>query len=414
MPVFEYKGFDSVGKQVRGIIDADDPQTARTKLRQKGVHPTELTESSSATPIDRSEPLTIAPEIPFSRIFRRTKPGDVATITRQLATLLSAGLPLTEALSGLIEQLQDRSLKRVIIDVREMVRGGSTLSAALAEHPEVFSPLYTNMVRAGEGAGALEIVLERLADHTERQLNLQNKVKASLYYPCAVAVIGGGVLLFLFAVVIPKVTRIFEEVQQSLPPPTIILIGISNFLKNFWWLLGLAILGLVLAVKAWLRTEFGRLTYDRIRLKMPLFGDLSQKTAVARFARTLGTLLSGGIPLLGSLDIVKNIVGNKVLSKAIESTAERIRQGESMADPLGRSGVFPPIVVRMIAAGEKSGKLEDMLFRVATTYDSEVETKVTALTALLEPLMILAMGVVVGFIVLAILLPIFEMSRVIR
>lgn len=412
MPVFEYKGFDSAGKQVGGIIDADDPQTARTKLRQKGVHPTELIESSGASPT--SQPLAIAPEIPFSRIFRRTKPGDIATITRQLATLLSAGLPLTEALSGLIEQLQDRSLKRVIIDVREMVRGGSTLSAALSEHPKVFSTLYTNMVRAGEGAGALEIVLERLADHTGKQLILRNKVRASLYYPCAVALIGGGVLLFLFAVVIPKVTRIFEEVQQSLPPPTIILIGISNFLKNFWWLLGLAILGLVLVVKAWLRTEFGRLTYDRIRLKMPLFGDLSQKTAVARFARTLGTLLSGGIPLLGSLDIVKNIVGNKVLSKAIESTAEHIRQGESMAEPLGRSGVFPPIVVRMIAAGEKSGKLEDMLFRVATTYDSEVETKVTALTALLEPLMILAMGVVVGFIVLAILLPIFEMSRVIR
>lgn len=412
MPTFEYKGFDNTGRQLRGIIDADDPQTARTKLRQRSIHPTELIESSGG--ISASEPLAIAPEIQLSRILRRTKPGDIATLTRQLATLLAAGLPLTEALSGLIEQLQDRSLKKTIIDVREMVRSGSALSAALSEHPKVFSFLYTNMVRAGENAGALEIVLERLADYTEKQMNLRNKVRAGLYYPSAVALAAGGVLLFLFVSVIPKVTRIFEEVEQSLPPPTIVLIAISNFLKNFWWLLGVAILGLVLVIRAWLRTEPGRLVYDRIKLKMPLFGDLSQKTAVARFARTLATLLTGGIPLLDSLDIVKNIVGNKVLSKAIDSTAGRIRQGESIADPLGRSGVFPPIVVRMIAAGEKSGKLEDMLFRVATAYDQEVETRVTALTAFLEPLMILAMGLVVGFIVLAILLPIFEMSRVIR
>lgn len=412
MPTFEYKGFNNKGKQVRGIIDADDPQTARTKLHQRGIHPTELIKSSGG--ISASEPLAIAPEIQLSRILRRTKPGDIAILTRQLATLLAAGLPLTEALSGLIEQLQDRFLKKTIIDVREMVRNGSTLSAALSKHPKVFSSFYTNMVRAGENAGALEIVLERLADYTEKQMNLRNKVRAGLYYPGAVALAAGGVLLFLFIFVIPKVTHIFEEVQQSLPPPTIVLIAISNFLKNFWWLLGVAILGLFLVIRAWLRTEPGRLIYDRIKLKMPLFGGLSQKTAVARFARTLATLLIGGIPLLDSLNIVKNIVGNKVLSKAIDSTAGRIRQGESMADPLRRSGVFPPIVVRMIAAGEKSGKLEDMLSRVATAYDQEVETRVTALTAFLEPLMILAMGLVVGFIVLAILLPIFEMSRVIR
>ena len=403
MAVFEYQALDESGKRKRGIIDADSPLEARAKLHQEGLHPTSLKESLPS-PVPSQE----------IRIFRKVRVRDLAVLTRQLATLLGAGLPLTEALSGVSEQLENQTLKKAVVDVRERVKSGATFSSALSQYPKTFSSLYTNMIRAGESAGALELVLERLADHHEKQLRLENRIRAALAYPLSIVAIGILVLSFLFTFVIPRVTTLFTTFQASLPLPTIILIKLGNFFKGYWWLSLLIVVVLILGMRGYIRTERGRMIYDRLRLRVPLFGPLSQRIALARFSRTLATLLAGGVPLLSSLEIVKNIVGNRVLSEAIGEAGEGVRRGESLALPLSRSKVFPPIMVRMIASGEKSGNLENLLYKAADTYDSEVETTVSTLTALLEPILILLMGLVVGFIVLAILLPIFQMSQAIR
>ncbi len=403
MAVFEYQALDESGKRKRGIIDADSPLEARAKLHQEGLHLTSLKESLPS-PVPSQE----------IRIFRKVRVRDLAVLTRQLATLLGAGLPLTEALSGVSEQLENQTLKKAVVDVRERVKSGATFSSALSQYPKTFSSLYTNMIRAGESAGALELVLERLADHHEKQLRLENRIRAALAYPLSIVAIGILVLSFLFTFVIPRVTTLFTTFQASLPLPTIILIKLGNFFKGYWWLSLLIVVVLILGMRGYIRTERGRMIYDRLRLRVPLFGPLSQRIALARFSRTLATLLAGGVPLLSSLEIVKNIVGNRVLSEAIGEAGEGVRRGESLALPLSRSKVFPPIMVRMIASGEKSGNLENLLYKAADTYDSEVETTVSTLTALLEPILILLMGLVVGFIVLAILLPIFQMSQAIR
>ena len=401
MAVFEYQAVDDSAKRKRGIIDADSPVEARAKLHQEGLHLTSLKES---TPTSSRE----------IRIFRKVRIKDLAILTRQLATLLAAGLPLTEALSGVSEQLENQTLKKALVDVRERVKSGSTLSNALSQYPKVFSGLYVSMIRAGESAGALELVLERLADYNEKHLRLENRIRAALAYPLFIVAIGILVLSFLFTFVIPRVTSLFTTFQAALPWPTILLIALGDFFKGYWWLLLLIGIALIFGMKGYIKTERGRVVYDRLRLKVPLLGPLNQRIALARFSRTLATLLAGGVPLLGALEIVKSIVGNRVLSEVIEEAGESVRKGESLAASLARSKVFPSIVVRMIASGEKSGNLEDLLYKVADTYDSEVESTVGTLTALLEPILILLMGLVVGFIVLAILLPIFEMSQAIR
>jgi len=401
MAVFEYQAVDDSGKRKRGIIDADSPVEARAKLHQEGLHLTSLKES---TPTSSRE----------IRIFRKVRIRDLAILTRQLATLLAAGLPLTEALSGVSEQLENQTLKKALVDVRERVKSGSTLSNALSQYPKVFSGLYVSMIRAGESAGALELVLERLADYNEKHLRLENRIRAALAYPLFIVAIGILVLSFLFTFVIPRVTSLFTTFQAALPWPTILLIALGDFFKGYWWLLLLIVIALIFGVKGYIKTERGRMIYDRLRLRVPLLGPLSQRIALARFSRTLATLLAGGVPLLSSLEIVKNIVGNQVIAKAIGEAGESVRRGESLAAPLSRSKVFPSIIIRMIASGEKSGHLENLLYKAADTYDSEVEATVGTLTALLEPVLILLMGLVVGFIVLAILLPIFEMSQAIR
>ena len=403
MPVFEYQALDDSGRKKKGVIDASSPAEARTRLHQEGLHLTRLKESlPTATP---------AREI---RIFRKVRIKDIAILTRQLATLLVAGLPLTEALAGVGEQLENQTLKKVIADVGEKVRSGSTLSSALSQPPKVFTNLYVNMIRAGESAGALELVLERLADYYEKHLYLENRVRTALAYPIFIVAIGVLVLSFLFVVVIPRVTALFTTLRATLPLPTIILTKVGNFFRGYWWLLLLILLTFILGIRRYIKTEAGGAIFDRLKLKAPLFGPLHQKIALARFSRTLATLLAGGVPLLSALAIVESIVGNRVLSEAIGEVGESVRKGGSLAASLSRSKAFPPLIVRMIGSGEKSGNLEDLLYKVADTYDSEVEATVGTLTALLEPILILLMGLVVGFIVLAILLPIFQMSQAIR
>jgi len=402
MPVFDYKALTASGEQVTGIIDADSLADARSKLRQKRVFPTEVTESY--------EKVDLRSDQAISRIFHRIKPMDVSVFTRQMATLLGSGLQLVQGLNALIDQLEKSPLKRVIIGVRDDVNAGKSFADALRRFPRVFPPLYINMIQAGEAAGALDLVLERLADLTEKNVKMRNHIRSVMVYPALVACIGVVMVVFLLVKVVPTITDIFAETKQALPLPTVILLNVSDFLRSYWWVIIFITAGLYFLFTAWKKGPKGRLILDRLKLRLPLVGPLIRKISVVRFSRTLSTLLSSGAPLLGSMEIVKNIVNNTSIANSIEEAIEAIRAGQSVAGPFRKSRVFPPIVVHMISIGEASGALEPMLDKIAQSYEDEVETSVSAMTSLLEPIMIVVMGVVVGYIVLSILLPIFQMS----
>jgi general secretion pathway protein F len=411
MPVYAYKGLSQEGRAVGGIIDADTPKAARQKLRSGGIFPTDLTEEQRQTLREAAEAHA---QFNLARFVERIKPQELALLTRQLSTLVGAGIPLVDCLSALIEQVESARIKRPLSHIREQVTEGTSLADALKSHPRIFSDLYVNMVRAGEASGALDLVLLRLADYTENYAALRDKVRSALTYPTLMAIVGSSILFFLLSYVVPKVTKIFAENKAALPLMTTVLLAVSGFLQEYWWLVVGTIIAIVMSIRVSTRTPAGRLRYDRYVLSIPYFGKLLKKVALARFARTLSTLLTSGITLLQSLDIVKNVVNNSVLSKAIEDARSSIREGQSIAPPLKRSGLFPAMLIHMIAVGEKSGELEQMLSKAADAYDNEVSSAVTSLTSILEPMMILIGGGVVLFIVLAILLPIFELNQLVR
>ena len=415
MPVYAYKGLNDKGRNVGGIIDADSPKTARIKLRRSGIYPTDLNETRERPGGGGAEPSVSSRfSVELSTLFQKITPQDLALMTRQLATLVGAGLPLVECLGALVDQVESSKQKKILSEVRERVVEGGTLADAMKLHPAVFNDLYTNMVRAGEASGALDLVLIRLAEYTERAAALRQKVRSALTYPVFMGAASMGILFFLLSYVVPKVTRIFEETHAQLPTMTIILLAISGFLSNYWWLIIGVLLIVVIAVRLSTRTPAGRLRFDRVMLRIPYFGKVLKKVALARFSRTLSTLLLGGIPLLHALDIVKHVVSNMVLANAIEDGRNSIREGHSVADPLKKSGLFPPLLVHMIAVGEKSGELESMLARAADAYDGEVEASVSALSSIIEPVLVLFMGGVVLFIVMAILLPIFQLNELVK
>ncbi|MGH7788540.1 MAG: type II secretion system inner membrane protein GspF [Candidatus Binatia bacterium] len=413
MPVYAYKGLNDKGRNVGGVIDADSPKGARIKLRRSGIFPTDLNET-------RQQAAAAGEEsggrfsFDIGALFDKITPQDLALMTRQLATLVGAGLPLVECLGALVEQVDSPRQKRMLSQVRERVVEGGTLADAMKAHPAVFNDLFVSMVRAGEASGALDLVLIRLAEYTERAAQLRDKVRSATTYPMFMCIASMGILFFLLSYVVPKVTRIFEETHAQLPTMTIILLAVSGFLSNYWWLIIGLIAAAVFAVRVSIRTPAGRLRFDRLKLRVPYFGKVLKKVALARFARTLSTLLLGGIGLLQALDIVKHVVSNMVLANAIEDGRNSIREGHSVADPLKRSGLFPPLLVHMIAVGEKSGELESMLARAADSYDSEVESSVAALSSILEPILVIFMGGVVLFIVMAILLPIFQLNELVK
>jgi general secretion pathway protein F len=403
MPVFAYKALDQSGKNVEGLKEADSPRTLRTVLRRDGLFLTEVTGEKQAK--------TASPEVNVRRwVGGRVKADDVAVATRQLAVLVNAGIPLVDALTALVEQVDHERLKRVLSAVKQRVNEGSSLAEALGQHPKAFSNLYVNMIRAGESSGALDVVLFRLADFTESQARLRSKVLGTLTYPAAMLVIGSVIMGILFTVVIPKITKVFEDTKVVLPWTTRFLIGFSGFVHDYWWALGLLMAGGIYLFLRWRQTPAGRARWDIWVLQAPIFGPLIRQVAVARFSRTLATLLKSGVPLLTAMEIVRNIVGNTRLAAVIEEASESIKEGESIAAPLKRSGEFPPLVYHMVAIGEKSGDLEGMLGNVANAYDSQVETKIAALTSLLEPVMIVVMGVAVAFIVFSILMPILQIN----
>lgn len=411
MPVYAYKGLSQEGRAVSGIIDADTPKGARLKLRGSGIFPTDLAEEQRQKAAAAAEART---ELSLARFVERISPQELALLTRQLSTLVGAGLPLVDCLSALIEQVESARIKRTLSHIREQVTEGTSLADALKAHPRIFTDLYVNMVRAGEASGALDLVLLRLADYTESYAALRDKVRSALTYPILMAIVGTSIMFFLLSYVVPKVTKIFAENKAALPMMTTALLAISGFMQDYWWLVVGTIIAVAFSIRLSTRTPAGRLRYDRYVLAIPYFGKLLKKVALARFARTLSTLLTSGITLLQSLDIVKNVVNNTVLSQAIEEARSSIREGQSIAPPLKKSGLFPAMLIHMIAVGEKSGELEQMLSKAADAYDNEVTSAVTALTSILEPVMILIGGAVVLFIVLAILLPIFELNQLVR
>jgi general secretion pathway protein F len=405
MPVFEYKALTSGGKSIQGLREADSPKTLRATLRRDGVF---LTEVLGEQQVKAQQ----AREVSVKRwVFGRVGAQDLAIATRQLAVLVHAGIPLVEALTALVDQVEHERLKRVLGDVKQRVNEGASLADALGMHPAVFGPLFVNMIRAGEHSGALDVVLVRLAEFTESQARLRSKIAGTMAYPAAMVVIGSVIMMILFTVVIPKITRIFENTSATLPWYTHALIATSTFVSRWWWAIVIAAIAGIYGFFRWKRTPAGRARWDRFVLKLPVFGPLVRQIAIGRFTRTLSTLLKSGVPLLTAMDIVKNVLGNTRLSDVVEQARDSIREGESIAAPLKRSGEFPPLVYHMVAIGERSGALEEMLANVAGAYEDQVETTVGALTSLLEPAMIVGMGVVVGFIVFSVLMPILQINN---
>lgn len=418
MPVYEYQGLDDRGKRTAGLVDAESARAARLKLRKQGVFTTAIQEGKGAGPATRpagtaGEATVLSQrkrEIDLSRWLQPIGIQEVSLATRQLAALIGAGIPLVESLGALAEQVEKERFRVILREVREKVNEGSSLADALSAYPRVFSALYVNMVRAGEQAGALEHVLSRLADYTEASVELRGKVLAALTYPAVMMVVALAVISFLLAFVVPKITKLFRSRGAELPWITDFVVFVSDTLQAWWWLIGLVAIGGAVLFRRWHRTEEGRRKVDRTLLKVPVLGRMLRMISISRFASTLATLMISGVPLLSAMGIVRAIVGNVVLQKVVEDAQEAVREGEPMNRPLQRSGEFPPMVVHMIAVGERTGELADMLARVARAYESQVSRRLATLTSLLEPLMILAMGGVVFVIALAILLPMLDIQ----
>jgi general secretion pathway protein F len=409
MAVFEYRGIHvSSGKPVKGYRDADNPKALRALLRRDGV----LLSHAEQETAEKAK--TEKKEIDLFAFFKRVTTADVAVMTRQLATLVRAGVPLVDSINALVDQVEREALVRVLTTVRETVKAGTSFSKALEAHPKVFPNLYVNMVAAGEASGTLEAVLDRLADFMEGQARLKGKVTAALAYPVLMMIIGAVMVSILMIAVVPKVVTIFDNLGQELPWYTKLLIFVSNVFSGYWWLLLLVIGGGTWYFRRWKSTPEGKLKWDTFTLRVPIFGRLNLLVAVARFSRTLSTLLASGVQLLTAMNIVKNVLGNALLEEVVTTAIASIREGESIAEPLKRSGQFPPMVTHMIAIGEKTGQLEQMLDNVSRAYEADVEVKVVALTSLLEPLMIVSLGGVVAFIAMAILMPLVQMNQLVQ
>lgn len=404
MAVYAWRGVNAAGKAVKGVRDADSPKQLRALLKKDGVLVTELLESSEAAK-KRGR------EIDLKRMFNRVGTREIAVSTQQLAVLLRSGIPLVEALTALIDQLDQPELKAAFTDTRDKVNEGISFADALRNHPKYFEDLYVNMVAAGEASGTLEAVLQRLSEFLDAQAKLKSKVQSALAYPLFMAFASTIIIGVMMTVVVPKVTSIFQDFNQSLPWYTELLIWTSDVISGYWWLIFTLIGGGIWYFRRWRATEEGRKKWDRFELKIPLFGQLFLMVAVARFARTLSTLLTSGVPVLRAMEITRNVLGNTELMRVVDEARNSVREGEGLAKPLRASKRFPPIVTHMIAIGEKSGQLEEMLEHVALAYDQQVEVRVAAMTSLLEPLIIVVMGGVSGGIAFSILMPLLQINE---
>ncbi len=407
MPVYGYRGLAADGRTVSGVIDADSARGARGKLRGLGIFPTDVKEEVSAAPR-----LSLAQRLPGLK--RKMPATELSMLTRQLASLLGGGVPLLDALTVLTDQAAKPATKKMLSQVRERVREGISLADAMKAHPECFSNLYVHMVGAGEQAGALETVLERLSDYGEAQAELIRKVRGALTYPAIMMLVGTAIMGFLVTYVIPQVATVFSQSNQALPITTQILVAFSGFLVTYWWLILLTLLTIAAAVSYWLSTSRGRYTYDTWILKVPYLGPTITKIITARFARTLATLLASGVQVLTALDAVKLVITNRRLAEAVQESRDSIREGSGIGNTLARSQLFPPMLVEMIRVGERSGELEPMLEKAALAYEREVAASLAQMTTLLEPIMTIAMAGMIVFMILAVLMPIFQLNQLMQ
>jgi general secretion pathway protein F len=404
MALFEYTHVSSGGRQSHGVIDAASLGEARRQLRAAGIHVLEISHKQADAQKQEGHGRPRA---------RRIGARELSTVTRQLSVIMLAGMPLVGALSTLVQQLGDSYLGRVFAHVRDGVNQGVTLARALEDHPSVFPPIYVSMVEAAETAGTLENVLSQLAELFERRARLVNKLRSALAYPLFMLTVGCLVVAFVLSFVLPSITKLFLEMKMRLPWPTVVLIRTSEVASRYFWVFAILLVGLFAAGGYWLRTDAGRKRWDRFKLRCPLFGDVIRKVAISRFCRTLGILLTSGVTIVEALRLSSHVVGNTVIAQAAVDAREAVNHGDTVADALNRTGVFPPLIVNTIAVGEQSGTVEEGLGKIADLLDGDVEARLSMLTSLLEPVLILVLGVIVGFIVLAMLLPIFDINQAI-
>lgn len=402
MPVYEYKGLSKAGKSVKGNVDADNARSARSRLKKDGIFVIDLNDKTKSkkkttTKTSNKKGVNIA---------------DMSTMIRQLATLLKANVPLVDSLAAVADQVENPTLKEALFDAKNMVNEGSTFSKALQKYPKVFDKIFVSMTEAGEMSGTLDVILVRLSEFAEAQNELESNVKSALMYPIAMTAFMLLMLVFMFIYVVPQMQSVFDEAGLQLPWYSAAVINASGILVNYGIYIGIALVIAFLMFRNWKNSEAGRPTYDRLLLKMPIVGKLSRMIAVSRFTRTLSTLLTGGVPMLNAMDIVRNVVNNAVLASAIDDARDNIREGESIAGPLKKSGQFPPLVIHMVNIGEKTGDLETMLTQVSDSYDFQVKTQISGLTSLLTPIITIMMGGVIGVIVFALMIPMFEMANI--
>jgi len=409
MPLYAYKGIGANGKNTSGVKDADSPKILRQLLRKEGAVITQF-DLSKGGKKGKAAGQGLNREVNFGEVFMRISKGEIAAFTRQLATLLRAGIPLAESIGALFEQIENVKLKAIVGEVRTAVNEGSSLADSLSKHPNAFDGLYVSMVRAGEQAGNLDEVLGRLADFMESAGKLRSKVQGAMVYPLIMIVVGTLIMGVLMVAVVPQITTIFVQQGKALPWYTELLIGTSNVVGSYWWLIILSVVAGVYGFRSWMRSPAGRPVYHGFVLKLPLFGSITRQVAISRFTRTMGTMLAAGVPMLKSLETERAILGNVILMDAVDTARKAVQEGESLAVTLRRTGHFPPTVTHMIAVGERAGELEQMLQRVADSYDSQVDERLSRMTTVIEPLMLVFMGGAVAFIIFSILVPIMDMS----
>ena len=393
MAVFEYKGKTLAGALVQGSLKAKSKEDLERVLRQNRILVTSITK--------KAPDINIKFGTGISRL-------DISRFTRQFATMIGAGLPMVQCLEIMASQTDSKELAKVITQVKEGVQGGATLADALARHPKVFDQLYSNMVQAGEVGGALDAILMRLAAYREKSDQLIRKVKGAMVYPSVIVVVAAGVTFGMLTFIVPVFAKMFGGLNAELPMPTQYVLAISHFLQDYFLLLIISMIAFVVGILWWKKTPTGALLFDKFMLMTPIFGNLIRKSAVARFTRTLGTLLSSGVSIIEAMEITAKTAGNVVIANAINKAVLSIAEGDTITGPLKESGVFPPMVTQMIAVGEKTGGLDEMLSKIADFYDEEVDEAVTALTSIIEPVIIVFMGIVIGGILIAMYLPMFD------
>jgi type II secretion system protein F len=406
MTVYSYKATDKSGKFVEGDLDAPDYRAAIQQIRQLNYFPVKVKEGKS------SEKFSSKLKLSMPTIGSGVPAKDLMTLTQQLATLVDSGLTLDEGLSTLVKLAETEKIRFILADIRKRVHAGSAFADALEEHPEVFSKLYINMVRAGEAGGIVGEALARLTVFLEKSVELKSNIRSAMVYPAILSFVGGSAVIILITFVVPQFSKLFEDMGAALPLPTQIMLGLSSLFTDYWLALILGTVGFISAITFYIKTDKGRLRWDSLLLKLPLFGPLIRKIEVSRFSLTMATLLKSGVPILQAMGIVQSILVNRVISDAINNLKQALKKGKGLSGPLQEAGVFPPMAVHMITVGETSGALDEMLTKVSQTYDKEVEQSIKQVISLIEPMMILFMALVIGFIVVSMLLAIFSANDI--